>query len=673
MLKEKRNTNGITLIALVITIIVLLILAAVTINALSGDNGILRRATEAGKQNTIAQEKEAIGVAYSSCLSDDNIGGVTSSQLQEELQKIIKNVEVSESGTDLSILFTDTSHRYTLGKSGQIEKEVDLTPEEANRIVQILSVDTTNKNAIVLTADNTVKYVEIGDLKEKELSKVEIKSSDTEKIVSKKGIRKSFENCFVDNDGKVYTWGENYDGELGNGKTDSTIVPICISDIEGNELKGKNIVDIVKYGFFKVALDDNGKVYTWGSNVGGQLGNGTENDSSVPICISDTENSVLKGKNIKNISVNGNTVCALDDNGKVYIWGENNYGQLGNGTTTNSSVPICISDTENSVLKGKNIKNISANGYTVCAIDDNGKVYTWGENERGQLGNGTKNDSSVPICISDTENSVLKGKNIKNISVNGNTVCALDDNGKVYIWGENNYGQLGNGTTTNSSVPICISDTENSVLKGKNIKNISANGYTVCAIDDNGKVYTWGENNYGQLGNGTTTNSSMPICISDVQNNALNNATITKIITMSVDIYAIDDNGKLYAWGENDYGQLGNGTTTSSNVPICMNDVTGSKLKDREIAGVYFLENQYENSTIALLDSNKRLYLFGTNNQGQLLVDNGDYLPSCISDEKEVLKEVNQVYSIIDGTDTNHFYLTENGDIYNYSYFMFPQ
>ena len=559
MLKEKRNTNGITLIALVITIIVLLILAAVTINALSGDNGILRRATEASKQNTIAQEKEAIGVAYSSCLSDDNIGGVTSSQLQEELQKIIKNVEVSESGTDLSILFTDTSHRYTLGKSGQIEKEVDLTPEEANRIVQILSVDTTNKNAIVLTADNTVKYVEIGDLKEKELSKVEIKSSDTEKIVSKKGIRKSFENCFVDNDGKVYTWGENYDGELGNGKTDSTIVPICISDIEGNELKGKNIVDIVKSGFFKVALDDNGKVYTWGSNVGGQLGNGTENDSSVP---------------------------------------------------------ICISDTENSVLKGKNIKNISANGYTVCAIDDNGKVYTWGDNERGQLGNGTKNDSSVPICISDTENSVLKGKNIKNISANGNTVCALDDNGKVY---------------------------------------------------------TWGRNNYGQLGNGTTTNSSMPICISDVQNNALNNATITKIITRSIDIYAIDDNGKLYAWGGNDYRQLGNGTTTSSNVPICMNDVTGSKLKDREIAGVYFLENQYENPTIALLDSNKRLYLFGTNNQGQLLVDNGDYLPSCISDEKEVLKEVNQVYSIIDGTDTNHFYLTENGDIYNYSYFMFPQ
>ena len=559
MLKEKRNTNGITLIALVITIIVLLILAAVTINALSGDNGILRRATEASKQNTIAQEKEAIGVAYSSCLSDDNIGGVTSSQLQEELQKIIKNVEVSESGTDLSILFTDTSHRYTLGKSGQIEKEVDLTPEEANRIVQILSVDTTNKNAIVLTADNTVKYVEIGDLKEKELSKVEIKSSDTEKIVSKKGIRKSFENCFVDNDGKVYTWGENYDGELGNGKTDSTIVPICISDIEGNELKGKNIVDIVKSGFFKVALDDNGKVYTWGSNVGGQLGNGTENDSSVP---------------------------------------------------------ICISDTENSVLKGKNIKNISANGYTVCAIDDNGKVYTWGDNERGQLGNGTKNDSSVPICISDTENSVLKGKNIK---------------------------------------------------------NISANGYTVCAIDDNGKVYTWGKNNYGQLGNGKTTNSSMPICISDVQNNALNNATITKSITRSIDIYAIDDNGKLYAWGGNDYRQLGNGTTTSSNVPICMNDVTGSKLKDREIAGVYFLENQYENPTIALLDSNKRLYLFGTNNQGQLLVDNGDYLPSCISDEKEVLKEVNQVYSIIDGTDTNHFYLTENGDIYNYSYFMFPQ
>ena len=73
---------------------------------------------------------------------------------------------------------------------------------------------------------------------------------------------------------------------------------------------------------------------------------------------------------------------------------------------------------------------------------DNGKVYTWGFNVRGQLGDGTENDSSVPICISDTEKSVLKGKNIKNISLSGNTVCALDDNGKVYTWGENNYGQL---------------------------------------------------------------------------------------------------------------------------------------------------------------------------------------------------------------------------------------
>ena len=216
-------------------------------------------------------------------------------------------------------------------------------------------------------------------------------------------------------------------------------------------MNGKKIIQILAGEYYTVALDDDGKAYILRSKT---------------ICLSNIGNE-LKGKKIISISVGYAHIVAIDERGKVYTFGANNYGQLGDVTTDGSEVPICISNKENE-LKGKKIISISAGENHTVALDEEGKVYAWGNNEYGQLGDGTTTNSPLPICISDKENE-LKGKRIISISAGEAHTVALDEEGKVYTWGYNRCGQLGDGTTNGGSLlPICISNKENE-LKGKRI------------------------------------------------------------------------------------------------------------------------------------------------------------------------------------------------------------
>ena len=162
----------------------ILILAGISISMLMGQNGILNRAAESKREHTVAQEREAIAIAYSASMNVDNIGKVTGLELQNELDKIMKNTAVTENDTDLNILFKDTLHRYTISQDGTITKKDDLTPEEANKIVRILSSN------MVLTADGTVKYIGNESLNTTDCTK--LNTSDA-KIITNNGIIKSAE------------------------------------------------------------------------------------------------------------------------------------------------------------------------------------------------------------------------------------------------------------------------------------------------------------------------------------------------------------------------------------------------------------------------------------------------------------------------------------------------
>jgi hypothetical protein len=201
------------------------------------------------------------------------------------------------------------------------------------------------------------------------------------------------------------------------------------------------------------------------------------------------------------------------------------------------------------------------------ALDSTGAVHAWGSNSFGQLGNNTATDSSIPINVSSF--GTLSGKTIVAIACGFSYTMALDSTGAVHAWGSNSFGQLGNNTATDSSIPINVSSF--GTLSGKTIVAIACGSNHTIALDSTGAVHTWGYNNVGQLGNNTTTNSNIPINVSSF--GTLSGKRIVAIAGGNLHTIAIDSTGAVHAWGDNDNSQLGDNTTTNKTTPY---QVSGS-------------------------------------------------------------------------------------------------
>lgn len=288
---------------------------------------------------------------------------------------------------------------------------------------------------------------------------------------------------------------------------------------------------------FVFALDKDGKVYSWGGNEDGQLGDGTFYNRGPAFCISDIEESDLKNKKIKSIIIESDSVYALDEDGKLYVWGDNRYGSLGDGTTNDRTLPKCISDIDGSELKGKSIVEI-AGDFSVLALDEDGKLYAWGKNDHGQLGDGTTNSRLLPKCISNIEASELNGKNITQIVYTGSGVEVVDDRGKRYIWGCNEFEFILEQDIL--YIPICINDVISRVLNNKEIKWFNSE----YVIDKDGKIYCEVSNDE-QLEDGSNFR-----CLSDDEDNILYNKKVKKVNEAGLDVYLctlyISEDNEIY-------------------------------------------------------------------------------------------------------------------------------
>lgn len=374
------------------------------------------------------------------------------------------------------------------------------------------------------------------------------------------GTGSGFSTIVVNEDGKVYGWGANSLGQLGIGNFDNYRLTPVTPDASG-VLSGKTISQVAVGLYHTVVLDSDGKVYTWGFNNNGQLGNGNLTNSNIPVSVVDGAVS-FTGRTVTNISAGREHTIAVVANSKIFTWGDNGSGQLGNGTNTDSNVPVQVVNT--GVLSGKTILKVYAGDSYSAALDSDGKVYTWGYNAYGQLGNGiTFTDSNVPVAVIDGDIN-FTSKEITSLALGSTHVIALDSDGKVYSWGDNISGQLGNGTTTDSNIPVAVN--MSGVLAGKTIIAVSAGSSHAIALSSEGKVYTWGLNDNGQLGNGNIVNSNVPVEVD--MTGVLNGKTIIDIGAGYSHSIALASDGAVYTWGNNDNGQLGNGTQIDSRVPV---------------------------------------------------------------------------------------------------------
>ncbi len=350
-----------------------------------------------------------------------------------------------------------------------------------------------------------------------------------------------------------------------------------------------------------IAIDPSGNLFTWGANLFGQLGNGNTTDSNVPVAV--ISSGVLAGKTLTAIAAGRYHSTALTEDGTVYSWGGNAFGQLGNGINIDSYEPIAV--TTSGVLAGKTITAIAAGVYYSIALASDGTVYTWGNNNSGQLGNGTNQPSRVPIKV--YHDAALSGKTITAISAGAAHSIALASDGTVYTWGNNFYGQLGNGNWTDSYTPTAVATS--GVLSGKIITAISVGGSHSIALASDGTVYSWGYNASGQLGNGSNIDSNIPVAVTT--SGVLSGKTITAISAGESHSIALASDGTVYSWGSNGNGQFGSGNTTDSNVPVAVNtsDVLSEKIITAIAGGAAH--------SIALA-SNGTVYTWGSNFYGQL-------------------------------------------------------
>ena len=361
--------------------------------------------------------------------------------------------------------------------------------------------------------------------------------------------------CAIES-GAAYCWGENYNGELGDGNNTNSSVPVAV--VTSGALAGKTLTQITAGYEMTCALDSEGTAYCWGRDVEGELGNGSTTNSNIPVAVD--AGGALAGQILTQITAGVFHVCAMDMAGAAYCWGSNYYGQLGDGSTTSSSVPVAV--VTSGALAGKAVTHVSAGYYDTCALDSAGAAYCWGYNGNGQLGHGTTTNSSVPVAV--VTSGALAGQTLTQLNASWYHTCAVDAAGAAFCWGDNSDGQLGDGSTTSSSVPVAVA--VSGVLAGKTISNVTIGDYDTCAMDSAGLAYCWGDNTHGELGDDATIDSSVPVAVDTA--GVLAGKTLTQVTAGIWHACALDTTGSVYCWGRSVSGELGDDSNSASSVPV---------------------------------------------------------------------------------------------------------
>ena len=579
---------------------------------------------------------------------------------------------VNGSNFSIALRADGTVWSWGLNSSGQLglgDTSTRYKPTKLN-ISNIIDIAAGDTHALLLTKDGEVYsfgsngYNQLGRTG---TTNVPMKIEGLQNIVEI--VATTYGSMALNNQGQVYTWGYNGKGQIGDETTANRVEPI--------KIKLNGILTIDGFNQTAAAVSHDGELYVWGYNRYGQLGLGNTNDRYSPTLVGS-----LSG--IVDVAVENNAIVALDENGVVWTSGRNNYGQLGNNTTSTRYTFGKVLDKNGEVLT--NVKAIEAGNEYVIAMKNDGTAVGWGLNNNGQLTTGNTSNVTGATVLKYSANGEVVDK-IFDVAAGAGTTAIVRVDGKVWTVGANNYGQMGDNSVTGKYVLTCITKpqilveespirikginktqkvetdmicgfnllyssqdsvkyeftmknpqiatvsedgTVTSAKKGKTqltitetvsgektsvdvyvlgdeditFAQIEARQYSTVTLKANGEVWSYGRNNYGQLGTGDNYNKILPTYT------GINN--ILQISLGETHCLAVDTEGHVWSWGYNNYGQLGNNTTTTSYSKVQVKSPDGEGVLEDIIAVA--AGNGYS----LALDKNGKVYSWGYNNNGQL-------------------------------------------------------
>jgi alpha-tubulin suppressor-like RCC1 family protein len=354
--------------------------------------------------------------------------------------------------------------------------------------------------------------------------------------------------CALKANGAASCWGRGESGQLGvpvpttmcttdGGSFPCSMIPIAVQG-------GLVFAQLAGGGAHTCGLTSDGTPHCWGSNANGQLGDNSTTNRDAPVAVA----TALK---FSRIDAGAQHTCALTSDGRAYCWGRNNRGQLGDGTTTLRSAPVAV-------VGGLTMQRIAAGGLSfghTCALVTGGDVYCWGDNERGQLGIGT---GGTVADLTPHPEPVKVGGGLTFTAVTaglGRHTCGLTSTGGGYCWGENAFGALGDGSFQRSAVPVLVRG-------GLVLAQLVAGGFIghTCGLTVGGAAHCWGENETGQIGDGSTLDRLEPSAVTG-------GLSFTSLDAGSRHTCGRATDGAVYCWGSGGAGQLGINSTSAIAVP----------------------------------------------------------------------------------------------------------
>ncbi|GAA0439100.1 hypothetical protein Acor_68670 [Acrocarpospora corrugata] len=351
------------------------------------------------------------------------------------------------------------------------------------------------------------------------------------------------------------------------------------------------LTTVLTVGNAIAAVPVKGYLTSWGLNHRGQIGDGTTTSSPIPVVVGRLPQWGHRAGHVRQVAVGSDFSAALSKNSVVYVWGNRRFGDEGN---TND---FATRPEEVPGLTG--ITQLSLGAKHILALGGDGTVWAWGDNEYRQLGDGTQTRRPIPQQVAG-----LTG--IVQVAAGYRYSLALASDGSVWAWGHNGYAELGDGTTVNRPRPVKLAG-----ITGATQIAASAHGVHSMAIRSDGTLWTWGNNANGQLGLGGSVPRYVPTQVPGLTG-------VTAIAAGEKSAFAVADPARsVWAWGSNTVGQLGDGTTTERRTPVRIS-----------LSGVSQIEAGAGGTTAALLD-NRRVWTWGSNESGALGTgDTAAYIPT---------------------------------------------